>query len=74
MKSAQQFVVAIVAIVAIGEIARPRCAQRERRSQTFTLAGALVVVPVILAYTALGYRVFRGKTDHAELPFEQRPS
>jgi cytochrome d ubiquinol oxidase subunit II len=38
-------------------------------SQAFTLAGALVVVPVILAYTALGYRVFRGKTNHAELHY-----
>ena len=38
-------------------------------SQTFTLVGAVIVVPVILAYTALGYRVFRGKTDHAELHY-----
>ncbi|WP_280530607.1 cytochrome d ubiquinol oxidase subunit II [Paraburkholderia sacchari] len=38
-------------------------------SQTVTLAGGLVVVPVILACTALGYRVFRGKTNHAELHF-----
>lgn len=38
-------------------------------SQTFTLIGAVIVVPVILAYTALGYRVFRGKADHAELHY-----
>ena len=38
-------------------------------SQAFTLVGAVVIVPVILAYTALGYRVFRGKTDHAELHY-----
>ncbi|KER69968.1 ubiquinol oxidase subunit II [Burkholderia cepacia] len=38
-------------------------------SQAFTLVGAVVIVPVILAYTALGYRVFRGKTNHAELHY-----
>ncbi|MBM3116843.1 cytochrome d ubiquinol oxidase subunit II [Jeongeupia naejangsanensis] len=30
-------------------------------SQSFTLVGALIIIPVILAYTALGYWVFRGK-------------
>lgn len=38
-------------------------------SQAFTLIGAIIVVPIILAYTTLGYRVFRGKTDHAELHY-----
>jgi cytochrome bd ubiquinol oxidase subunit II len=38
-------------------------------SQTFTLVGALIVVPIILGYTLLGYRVFRGKTDHGELHY-----
>lgn len=38
-------------------------------SQAFTLVGAAVILPIILAYTALGYRVFRGKTDHAELHY-----
>lgn len=38
-------------------------------SQVFTLVGAVVIIPVILAYTILGYRVFRGKTDHAELHY-----
>jgi cytochrome bd ubiquinol oxidase subunit II len=32
-----------------------------RASQTFALAGALVVLPVILVYTTAGYWVFRGK-------------
>jgi cytochrome d ubiquinol oxidase subunit II len=30
-------------------------------SQAFALVGALIIIPVILAYTALGYWVFRGK-------------
>lgn len=34
-------------------------------SQLFTLIGALVLIPIILAYTALGYWVFRGKV-HAD--------
>jgi cytochrome d ubiquinol oxidase subunit II len=32
------------------------------RSQIFLLTGAIVVTPVILAYSAFAYRVFRGKT------------
>jgi cytochrome d ubiquinol oxidase subunit II len=31
-------------------------------SQGFLLAGAVVLVPMILAYTAYSYWVFRGKT------------
>lgn len=54
---------AILPNVTIWQAAAPRS------SQTFTLVGAVIVVPVILAYTALGYRVFRGKTDHAELHY-----
>jgi cytochrome bd ubiquinol oxidase subunit II len=38
-------------------------------SQAFILVGVVTIVPVILAYTALGYRVFRGKTDHAGLHY-----
>ena len=38
-------------------------------SQVFTLRGALVVLPVIVAYTTFGYRVFRGKTSHADLHY-----
>lgn len=34
------------------------------RSQVFMLAGALVLVPVILAYTGWAYWVFRGKVGH----------
>ncbi|MEM5300122.1 cytochrome d ubiquinol oxidase subunit II [Burkholderia sp. JPY481] len=38
-----------------------------RSSQVFTLIGAVIVVPVILAYTAAGYWVFRHKVpDHAQ--------
>ena len=31
-------------------------------SQRFLLIGAIAVTPVILAYTAFAYRVFRGRT------------
>jgi cytochrome d ubiquinol oxidase subunit II len=34
-----------------------------RTSQLFTLAGALVILPVIVAYTTAGYWVFRGKVS-----------
>jgi cytochrome d ubiquinol oxidase subunit II len=34
------------------------------KSQLFMLAGAVVLVPVILAYTAYSYWVFRGKVGH----------
>ena len=43
--------------VTIWEAAAPE------RSQTFMLAGAVVIVPLILAYTAWAYWVFRGKVD-----------
>jgi len=33
------------------------------RAQSFLLIGAVIVVPVILSYTAYSYYVFRGKTD-----------
>ena len=32
----------------------------------FTLVGAAVILPVIIAYTTLGYWVFRGKVRHGE--------
>lgn len=32
-----------------------------RTSQAFTLVGAVIIIPIILTYTALGYWVFRGK-------------
>jgi cytochrome d ubiquinol oxidase subunit II len=35
-----------------------------RSSQMFTLAGAAVIIPIILTYTTLGYWVFRGKVSH----------
>jgi cytochrome d ubiquinol oxidase subunit II len=35
------------------------------RSQAFMLVGAVVIVPLILAYTAWAYWVFRGKVDEA---------
>ena len=37
-----------------------------RSSQMFTLVGAAVILPVIIAYTTLGYWVFRGKVSHAD--------
>ncbi|HEY4292911.1 cytochrome d ubiquinol oxidase subunit II [Luteibacter sp.] len=36
-------------------------ASAPRSSQLFTLIGAAIVIPIILAYTALAYWVFRGK-------------
>ncbi|MDD9926705.1 MAG: cytochrome d ubiquinol oxidase subunit II, partial [Rhodospirillaceae bacterium] len=35
-------------------------------SLSFLLVGAVVLVPMILAYTAYSYWVFRGKTDPDE--------
>lgn len=35
-----------------------------RSSQLFMLAGASVLIPIILAYTAYAYWVFRGKDGH----------
>jgi cytochrome d ubiquinol oxidase subunit II len=37
-------------------------AASETLSQVFMLAGAVVVTPTVLAYSAFAYRVFRGKT------------
>lgn len=34
------------------------------QSQRFALIGAIMIIPVILAYTAWGYYVFRGKVTH----------
>jgi cytochrome bd ubiquinol oxidase subunit II len=36
------------------------------QSQTFALIGALIIIPIILIYTAWGYYVFRGKVKHGE--------
>ncbi len=36
------------------------------QSQAFTLVGALVIMPLVLAYTIWGYYVFRGKVRHGE--------
>jgi cytochrome d ubiquinol oxidase subunit II len=54
---------AILPGVTIWQAAAPRS------SQLFTLVGAVIIVPIILAYTTLGYWVFKGKTDHAELHY-----
>ena len=35
-----------------------------RRSSQIALVAALVIVPIILAYTGFSYWVFRGKTGH----------
>lgn len=45
--------------VTIWEAAAPE------RSQLFMLAGTVVILPIILAYTAWAYWVFRGKVDEA---------
>ena len=37
-----------------------------RSSQTFTLVGAAVILPIIIAYTTMGYWVFRGKVRHED--------
>jgi cytochrome d ubiquinol oxidase subunit II len=37
-------------------------AASETRSHVFLLAGAVVVTPIVLAYSAFAYHVFRGKT------------
>jgi cytochrome d ubiquinol oxidase subunit II len=50
---------AIPGRVTIWEAAAPR------RSQAFMLVGAAVIIPVIVAYTAWAYWVFRGKVDEA---------
>ena len=44
--------------VTIHEAASPRA------SLLFMLVGASILVPVIIAYTAYSYWVFRGKTGH----------
>jgi cytochrome bd ubiquinol oxidase subunit II len=36
------------------------------KSQLFMFVGAVVLVPIILAYTAFAYYVFRGKIKHGE--------
>jgi cytochrome d ubiquinol oxidase subunit II len=51
---------AIPSSMTVWEAAAPRS------SQTFTLVGAAVILPVILAYTTLGYWVFRGKVRHGD--------
>lgn len=51
---------AIPQSVTLWEAAAPRS------SQTFTLIGAAVIIPVILAYTTMGYWVFRGKVRHED--------
>ncbi|WP_277184477.1 cytochrome d ubiquinol oxidase subunit II [Caballeronia sp. BR00000012568055] len=46
--------------VSLWDVAAPRS------SQLFTIVGAAVILPVIIAYTTLGYWVFRGKVRHGE--------
>ncbi|MFM0609735.1 cytochrome d ubiquinol oxidase subunit II [Paraburkholderia sediminicola] len=47
---------AIPNVVTLDQAAAPRS------SQLFTLVGAVVILPIILIYTTVGYRVFRGKS------------
>jgi cytochrome d ubiquinol oxidase subunit II len=51
---------AIPSSVTLWEAAAPR------ESQTFTLVGAAVILPIIIVYTTLGYWVFRGKVSHED--------
>lgn len=51
---------AIPSSITLWEAAAPRT------SQTFTLAGAAVILPIIIAYTTMGYWVFRGKVRHGD--------
>ena len=44
-------------------IRRPR---HRRRAMGFTLVGALLIIPLILMYTAWGYYVFRGKVRRGD--------
>jgi cytochrome d ubiquinol oxidase subunit II len=37
-----------------------------RSSQIFTLVGVVIILPIILSYTALSYWVFRGKVRHGD--------
>ena len=59
------FAVAALAISVWPNIIPPdisfRAASSPPQSQGFTLVGALVVIPLILMYTAWSYYVFRGK-------------
>jgi len=48
---------AVPNVITLEEAAAPRS------SQLFTLVGAVIILPIILAYTTVGYRVFRGKTS-----------
>jgi cytochrome d ubiquinol oxidase subunit II len=41
-------------------------ASAPRSSQLFTLVGAAIVIPIILAYTILAYWVFRGKVRQGD--------
>ncbi|GAB7538612.1 cytochrome d ubiquinol oxidase subunit II [Burkholderia sp. 3C] len=54
------FPYAIPRSVTIWEAAAPHS------SQMFTLVGAAVIIPIIIAYTTLGYWVFRGKIRHED--------
>jgi cytochrome d ubiquinol oxidase subunit II len=36
------------------------------QSQAFALVGAIIIIPIILIYTAWGYYVFRGKVNPGE--------
>ena len=54
---------AIPSSVTIWEAAAPKS------SQSFTLVGAAIILPIILAYTTMGYWVFRGKVRHDEVHY-----
>src|SRR6202789_3401472 len=41
-------------------------ASAPRSSQIFVLVGMVIILPIILSYTALSYWVFRGKVRHGD--------
>ena len=48
-------------------------ASSSRASQSFTLVGTLIVLPVILVYNAMQYHVFRGKVREGDAGYESEP-
>jgi cytochrome bd ubiquinol oxidase subunit II len=44
-------------------------ASSSHASQLFTLVGTVIVLPVILVYNAMQYRVFRGKVKEGDTAY-----
>ena len=39
---------------------------KQRNNRVIVLVGVVIILPIILAYTALSYRVFRGKVRQGD--------